>query len=297
MAPIGSLTEDTEYAVQVMALNGETPSDWSASGTGRTGGGSNAAPTFNDGASTTREVAENTASGQPVGKPVTASDPDGDTLDYTLEGGPDAGSFAIGLTSGQLRTVAALDHETKDSYTLTVKADDGRGGTDTIEVTVKVTLVDEAALVCNMSMDPNPVTVHEGEIAHFTIAINPALPKDDTLLWYVHPITAMPRPPRTSRRRAVRSDLKAGATQCRRLRRRRNIRTTKRNRRRRFQIVMDWDSWRKRCRTGDPHRVARARIYIRDGESNGAPVFDDDASARSGRWPRTRRRASPWASR
>ena len=37
-ATIGGLDEDTEYAVQVRALNGETDSDWSASGRGRTGG-------------------------------------------------------------------------------------------------------------------------------------------------------------------------------------------------------------------------------------------------------------------
>ena len=141
-ATIGTLAEDTEYAVQVRALNGETPSDWSASGTGRTGGGSNTAPEFDDGTSTTREVAENTASGQPVGAAVSATDAEDDTLTYTLEGA-DAASFRIGRTTGRLRTSAALDHEAKPSHTLTVKADDERGGTATIVVTVNVTDVDE----------------------------------------------------------------------------------------------------------------------------------------------------------
>ena len=141
-ATIGTLAEDTEYAVQVRALNGETPSDWSASGTGRTGAGSNTAPEFADGTSTTREVAENTPSGQLFGDAVSADDPDGDSLKYTLEGA-DAASFRIGRTTGRLRTSAALDHEAKPSHTLTVKADDERGGTDTIDVTVNVTDVDE----------------------------------------------------------------------------------------------------------------------------------------------------------
>ena len=141
-ATIGTLAEDTGYAVQVRALNGETPSDWSASGPGRTGGGSNTAPEFDDGTSTTREVAENTVPGRPVGAVVEADDADDDPLTYTLEGA-DAASFAVGRTTGQLRTGAALDHETKASYTLTVKADDGRGGTDTIVVTVNVADVDE----------------------------------------------------------------------------------------------------------------------------------------------------------
>ena len=138
---IGGLEEDTGYAVQVKALNGETPSDWSAAGFGSTGAGSNGAPTFDD-TTATREVAENTASGQPVGAEVEADDPDDDPLTYTLEG-PDAASFDIDAGTGQLRTGAALDHESDPSYQFTVKADDERGGTDTILVTVNVADVAE----------------------------------------------------------------------------------------------------------------------------------------------------------
>ena len=141
-ATIGTLAEDTGYAVQVRALNGETPSDWSASGPGRTGGGSNTAPEFDDGTSTTREVAENTVPGRPVGAVVEADDADDDPLTYTLEGA-DAASFGIDRTTGRLRTRAALDHESDPSYQFMVKADDERGGTDTILVTVNVADVDE----------------------------------------------------------------------------------------------------------------------------------------------------------
>ena len=70
-------------------------------------------------------IAENTAAGQNIGTPVPATDPDaGDTtLTYTL-GGADAASFGIVATSGQLQTKAALDHETKASYTVTVSVRD-----------------------------------------------------------------------------------------------------------------------------------------------------------------------------
>ena len=273
MAIIASLAEDTEYSVQVMALNGETPSDWSASGTGRTGGGSNEPPTFNDGASTIREVDENTAPGRPVGAAVAATDPDGDTLTYTLAG-PDAASFDINSGTGRLRTRAALDHETKASYTLTVKADDGRGGTDTIEVTVKVTLADEAPLACDMFMDPNPVTVHEGQTAHFAIVIDPPLPRDDTLLWWVHPHGEASTPediPSASGR----ADLKAGATRVvgGAVTPKIDDETEPTEA---FQIVMDWASWRALPEwRSTPGCVGT--IYIRDGESNAPPVFADDA--------------------
>ena len=141
-ATITGLTASTTYDVQVRALNGETPSDWSSTGAGSTGTPANNAPEFSDGASTARSVAENTASGANVGSAVTATDADGDTLTYSL-GGTDAASFSIVGASGQIQTSAALDHETKSSYSVTVSVADGEGGTDTIAVTISVTDVNE----------------------------------------------------------------------------------------------------------------------------------------------------------
>ena len=88
----------------------------------------NRAPTFTDGSSTTRSVAENAASGTNIGTPIAATDPDtDDTLTYSL-GGTDTASFRIVSTSGQLRTKAALDYETKSSYAVSVSVSDGNGG-------------------------------------------------------------------------------------------------------------------------------------------------------------------------
>ncbi len=100
-------------------------------------------PVFTDGTGTTRSVAENTASGQNIGSAVSATDADsGDTLTYTL-GGTDANAFSINSTNGQLRTSAALDYENKNSYSITVSVSDGNGGTDSINVTINVTDVNE----------------------------------------------------------------------------------------------------------------------------------------------------------
>ena len=103
----------------------------------------NRAPVFADGSTTTRSVAENTASGENIGTAVGATDQDSDPLTYTL-GGTDEASFSIVSTSGQLKTNAALDYETKSSYSVTVSVSDGNGGSDSITVTVKVTNVNEA---------------------------------------------------------------------------------------------------------------------------------------------------------
>ena len=89
-------------------------------------------------------MAENTAAGQNVGAALTATDDDGHTLTYTLEGA-DAASFDILSTSGQIQTKAGVtyNHEATSTYTVVVKADDSNGGTDTVTVTITVTDVNE----------------------------------------------------------------------------------------------------------------------------------------------------------
>ena len=60
-----------------------------------------------------------------------------DTLTYTL-GGPDAASFGIIASSGQLQTKAPLDYETKASYSVEVTAKPPSGVSETIPVTIMV---------------------------------------------------------------------------------------------------------------------------------------------------------------
>ena len=98
----------------------------------------NHAPVFAEGISTMRSVAENTEAGVNIGSSVVATDEDDDPLTYGLEG-TDAVSFGIVGTTGQLQTRAPLDYETRDAYAVTVIVSDGRGGADTIGVTINVT--------------------------------------------------------------------------------------------------------------------------------------------------------------
>ena len=106
--------------------------------------GTNTAPMF-PAATAERMVAENTAAGGPVGAPVTAMDADNDTLTYSL-GGTDMASFDIDPMTGQIMvgTGTMLDYEaTQNTYMVTVTATDSIA-TDTIDVTITVTDVDEA---------------------------------------------------------------------------------------------------------------------------------------------------------
>ena len=109
--------------------------------------------------STTRKVAENTEAvaaddalanasedvADNVGSVITATDPDPNTeeLIYTL-GGADADKFRV-RDNGQIEVGAGteLDYETKDTYMVTVMAEDSFGESASIMVTIMVTDVDE----------------------------------------------------------------------------------------------------------------------------------------------------------
>ena len=118
----------------------------------------NVAPVFTDGSSTTRSVAENTASSTNIGSAVAATDADGDGITYSL-GGTDAGSFSIDSGTGQLQTNAALDYEEKSTYTVTVTVDDGWGGGASIAVTINVADVNEAPVFTEGSSTTRQVPV------------------------------------------------------------------------------------------------------------------------------------------
>ena len=104
----------------------------------------NTAPVFADDLAAFT-LPENSAVGTSVGAAVTATDADSDTLTYSLEG-TDAASFDIESGTGQIKTKSGVTYDfeaTQNTYEMTVKADDGNGGTDTIEVNIALLDADE----------------------------------------------------------------------------------------------------------------------------------------------------------
>ena len=68
---------------------------------------------------------------------VVATDPDADTITYSVSGGADSASFSIDSSSGVLTFNTAPDYETKSSYIVEVSAtDNSLSATQTITVTV-----------------------------------------------------------------------------------------------------------------------------------------------------------------
>ena len=149
---VAGLTNGVAYDVQVRAENAIGEGDWSETLKGKPAIQNTDASFADDTAD--REVAENLPVGVDVGARVSATDPDGDRLTYSILGGHNL--FEIDAMNGQLRTKAVLDFDTPPtSYTFTVDVSDMLNSSDdedpaiddSIEVTVTVTNVNEQPVV------------------------------------------------------------------------------------------------------------------------------------------------------
>ena len=122
------------------------------------GGGSqttNRAPRFDEGTRASRSVAENSPSGTDVGDRITARDRDGDNIVYRITSG-DTDQFDIDEDTGQV-TVAediTLDFESKDFYSITVRATDPGDRRDEIRVNISLINVEEVGTVTLSSTEP-----------------------------------------------------------------------------------------------------------------------------------------------
>ena len=131
------MTNGQAFGFKVRAVNsiGEGPASDQLAATP-----ANQPPAFS--ASTaTRSVQEDEAAGTNVGAAITATDPESNTITYSITG-TNAGGFTV-TSSGQIQTGEVLDRESTDSYTITLKAQ-ATGGSDTISVTITVSNVNEA---------------------------------------------------------------------------------------------------------------------------------------------------------
>ena len=136
--------------IEVTALDGTTaPHTYSVTVT-RT---PNTPPVFDEGAAATRGVDENTVASQDIGDPLRATDADSaDTLTYSLDTTSDA-FFDIDST-GQLRTEAELDHETRKSYPVKVSVSDGKDANDDADPSADSTIT-VTILVSDVNEDPS----------------------------------------------------------------------------------------------------------------------------------------------
>ena len=101
------------------------------------------APEFDEGQFAVRSVSEDASSGAAIGRPVTATDADNDTLTYLLAG-DDHALFDIDASSGQLQTGANWNEQVGSTFNVRVGVHDGKdssGMPDTnIDATIPVTI-------------------------------------------------------------------------------------------------------------------------------------------------------------
>ena len=181
---VTGLTEGVDYDFGVRAVTAEGNGGWSSTVTGSIGSTLNA-PRFDSAETGMRSIPENTASGVDIGDPVAATHAAGDTLTSTAVG-VDAASFDLNAATGQLSTKAGLDHESRSIYTFHLTAAAPDGYSDTIEVTVNVSDVNEAPDVGAKRIAGMPGQPQRLDSAYENDALAPWLfvptdPEDDTL--------------------------------------------------------------------------------------------------------------------
>ncbi|MDE2861082.1 MAG: cadherin domain-containing protein [Chloroflexota bacterium] len=117
----------------------------------------NQRPIFDEGITQTRSIAEESEAGASVGEPVVATDANGDDITYRFQSG-DVAVFDIDGSTGQITVAegANLDFETRDSYSVVVRAEDHLGAADIATVTINVTDVDEAPPTVEPTEEPTP---------------------------------------------------------------------------------------------------------------------------------------------
>ena len=91
----------------------------------------NEAPTFET--TSTTSIGENISSSSDV-VTMSATDPNNDSLTYSITSGNDDGKFTINSSTGAITLAAGLDYETTTSYTLKIAVSDGSLTTTTTKV-------------------------------------------------------------------------------------------------------------------------------------------------------------------
>ena len=141
----------------------------------------NRAPFFEEGLETSRSVPENSTQGTKVGEPVVATDLNGDVLTYGIEHEDDE-RFGIDRNTGQISLGPGLDldFEDTDSYRVKVTATDPGGLSDSIDVEILITDVNEPPEVTG----DDSVEFREGSTGTVE-RFRATDPEEDSFVWSV----------------------------------------------------------------------------------------------------------------
>ena len=119
------------------------------------------------------EIRENSAANMNIGEPITAIDPEGGDVTYSLTGA-NAGQFDVDVSSGQVKTKGPLNYEAASTYSVAFTASDPESNSARIDLTITVTDVSTEApgKPAKPSVVPNPVNGHEALVVTWTAPVN-----------------------------------------------------------------------------------------------------------------------------
>ena len=119
------------------------------------------------------EVRENTAANTNFGDPITAVDPEGGDVTYSLTGA-NADQFGIDASSGQVKTKGSLNYEAASTYIVAFTASDPQNNSASIDLAIMVKDVDTEApgKPAKPSVSPNPGNGHEALAVTWTAPVN-----------------------------------------------------------------------------------------------------------------------------
>ncbi len=98
----------------------------------------------------------------PLNGTLTATDVDGDTLTYTQLAAPSHGTLSITAATGAFTYTPAANYHGPDSFTFTVS--DGHSGTDTGQINITVTSVNDLPVAGDQSLTTNEDTLLNGTL-------------------------------------------------------------------------------------------------------------------------------------
>ncbi len=144
------------------------------------------APSSNNPPTITSNLTPNLNENTTLVTTVTATDPNGDNLNYGIAGGEDSNLFTINSTTGELSFNNApnfespLDTDGDNIYEVEVTADDGNGGVDTQTLNVAVNNVNESPTITSdsiLNINENSTLVstvtasdEDGDVVNYGIA-------------------------------------------------------------------------------------------------------------------------------
>src|SRR5690606_15898626 len=93
---------------------------------------------------------------------ISASDPDGDALSYSISGAPAKGSVTLNPTTGSFVYTPNTDYAGGDSFVVTVN--DGKGGSTTSTVSLNVIPVNDAPTADNLNLQTSEDVPVNGQV-------------------------------------------------------------------------------------------------------------------------------------